>query len=1486
MNVQKRIKRNLLGSAADLPTSTWPPEWKRRMGSGFSGADLIYVSSNETQRRYVYLYGEAEAAIEFDLPIDLRLTAEPGYQVRFLYQPTQQASENPRVVAYFNAGTHFWTRELQTSAVNATTEPPRDWLVCDDKIVLNDEITLPKAALAFQSGLFDPAAAADATSEHGSDLPVTQEPAWPTGPGEVHFSGRALGAAIDPEMAQGVSVFVHLKPLELSTNEPMPEFNGSSARYWVEKDGRVYMPICRGARAHHFTLPVVEACGWAGGGMYAGTSVYASFTDPNEAGQAGLQVAPTDPDADDDAQHVSKTWEIRSDAQDLSVNGRTATLRFESIYHAEPYEALACIVGPYKLDITDHGQPDYWPSVEEEETIDLHVSVRYAVSGNWESGAAVEWRHEDDLLETVLTGEEGLAVFGYQPTTDATVTAVVDSPYKPEAETRTFVVKTIPTRKWAQFELSVNGAGISPDDHWWILPGQSYELTLKPCAGSVLIGQDLAFTVDPAQRLQLEPTGNRPLAASGLTWSITTAANVIGDFALRLDCIRFKQPLTLSGGINELPALTIVEAPGDQLDPMAAMTMLTALVPQYDGMHSTDKIRVTWTGAAGSPTQGSHTTAPIEVGTIGEKPIPLPVSLIAYSLGQSVTVNYTVTPDSGNESPPSDLFHLTVQPLTSDDLLESKPRITQAANSGEGPTLDLRVVTGDCSVRIEGWPHIAKDQYVWLRLKGFKADGSAHDRTIWQPPSRVTQGEYDQGYLPANVPYSYIKDLGDSRTLTVEFKVAFDKTTEETQAVTFPLRTYTVRAPLNLSAPRVKQATGTSPSQQLNPVAAKDALTVVIPEYGVLPDDQVRVTWTGTAGGGSHTTAAQALPGNREIPIPIDVIAYNLGKSVSVTFVVIRNGETSDPSVALNLAVQTFTSGDLQASQPRITQAANNGEGLELNLDDVTDGASVRIDGWPHIAIDQYVWLRLKGFKADGSTHDRTIWQPPSRVTPGEYGQGYLPANVPYTYLKDLGDSRTLTVEFKVAFDKTTDEAQAVTFPLRTYTVRAPLNLSAPRVKQATGTSPSQQLNPVAAKDALTVVIPEYGVLPDDQVRVTWTGTAGEGSHTTSAQALPANREIPIPIGVIAYNLGRPVAVTFVVIRNGEPSDPSVALNLAVQTIASSDLQASKPRITQAANNGEGLELDLDDVTGGASVRIDGWPHIAVGQYVWLRLKGFKADGSTHDRIIWQPPSRVTPGEYGQGYLPANVPYDYLRELGDGKTLTVEFKVAFDKATNEAQALTFPLRSYTIKQEMVKPTIDSLKDANDKEIPGGIFERFTVSTRLKLSGQANRGRNVAIVDSREEDANIRGQATAHLLTGTWEFTFTVPVGRYSFWAKALYPFDGYPYSGVRHVEVVPLIVPILKSVRGTDHQDIPNGGSTSSRELSLAGNASLGQKVEIFDGSGASAVSKGEVKANIYNGGWTLRITVGPGDHRFYAKSLYHSGAPVYSNVRTLTVRP
>ncbi|MBC3273518.1 hypothetical protein HU765_26655, partial [Pseudomonas sp. SWRI81] len=103
-----------------------------------------------------------------------------------------------------------------------------------------------------------------------------------------------------------------------------------------------------------------------------------------------------------------------------------------------------------------------------------------------------------------------------------------------------------------------------------------------------------------------------------------------------------------------------------------------------------DRITVTFTGAAGTPAGGSHTTAPWTVTALGPQHIPLHVPVIAFNLGKTVEITYIVTRDS-KPSPPSQALTLVV--LRLDDRYLDKPLILQASDGGEGRELDVTLLT-------------------------------------------------------------------------------------------------------------------------------------------------------------------------------------------------------------------------------------------------------------------------------------------------------------------------------------------------------------------------------------------------------------------------------------------------------------------------------------------------------------------------------------------------------------------------------------------------------------------------------------------------------------------------------------------------------------------------------------------------------------------------------------------------------------------------
>ena len=128
----------------------------------------------------------------------------------------------------------------------------------------------------------------------------------------------------------------------------------------------------------------------------------------------------------------------------------------------------------------------------------------------------------------------------------------------------------------------------------------------------------------------------------------------------------------------------------------------------------------------------------------------------------------------------------------------------------------------------------------------------------------------------------------------------------------------------------------------LDPLAALTRLTAVL-DYDMQANDRIRVTWTaapGTPAAGSHTTntvQAGTTIRPRIIQLPVSLLAYSLGKRVTVRFEYDRGTAppvVSQPPLVLNV-------GTIPANRfvpPVITQA--NGTTV-LNLADVQAGATL-----------------------------------------------------------------------------------------------------------------------------------------------------------------------------------------------------------------------------------------------------------------------------------------------------------------------------------------------------------------------------------------------------------------------------------------------------------------------------------------------------------------------------------------------------------------
>ncbi|WP_435035566.1 hypothetical protein [Pseudomonas neuropathica] len=201
-------------------------------------------------------------------------------------------------------------------------------------------------------------------------------------------------------------------------------------------------------------------------------------------------------------------------------------------------------------------------------------------------------------------------------------------------------------------------------------------------------------------------------------------------------------------------------------------------------------------------------------------------------------------------------------------------------------------------------------------------------------------------------------------------------------------------------------------------------------------------------------------------------------------------------------------------------------------------------------------------------------------------------------------------------------------------------------------------------------------------------------------------------------------------------------------------------------------------------------------------------------------------------------------------------------------------RTLTVVQNIV-PELRLITDSALVEIPNN---GQTIHTTIILSGIAGPGTVIDLVNYGAPLPNTNIQVDAK---GTWTFQLIgLSVGTtYNLRARR----KGGSVSNARNVMVVAAVVATLDNVLDDKGVEVPQNQTTVSTTLKLKGTASPGQKVEIFDGNGASAVSKGVATAHATTGIWEHSITVALGARRLYAKALYAVN-PVFSNVRNLTV--
>ncbi|AZZ76498.1 hypothetical protein CCX46_15500 [Pseudomonas sp. RU47] len=556
-------------------------------------------------------------------------------------------------------------------------------------------------------------------------------------------------------------------------------------------------------------------------------------------------------------------------------------------------------------------------------------------------------------------------------------------------------------------------------------------------------------------------------------------------------------------------------------------------------------------------------------------------------------------------------------------------------------------------------------------------------------PDSIKLNEFTAGkQVPFTIPAEEIKgNEGGTVIARYEIKRA-DGRTSYAEPLEFSVGV-ALENPLPL--PHMPEATGTGANVSLAPLNVQNGARVIVAYTGMNETHNIKLSMLGTPGVGSPDIPAKpgVASGSVEFLIPAEAIAANIGNETK-TFTLsyeVTAGQTT-PSLPLTVSVTPLPATELDKIS--IEQA----EGTVLDLAKVTLGATILAGVWAFIAANHRVGLNLKGTKNNGDAFHHVVWPwPSSYVNQNWFNSGQYTHTLAYNAIKDLADGSRLELHFKAALTLSREEAEAIDAPVKVYTIRA-LDLKEPRIKEASDDS----LDPFAASDTLTAVIPAYTNMIGTQVSVTWSGTPGEGSATAGPFEVTAqaDKEVALPNSVVAFNLGKPVKVTYTVIRNAVPQN-SDELDLTVLSITDGDTNLPTPAIDGAI----GDELEVMELAEGAQLRIEKWPLQASNQCIWLRYDGTNKNGDAVEKTFWageahqQVEGLVTPAQVA-----------WLRELKNGLPLTISFKVNFNKVANTDKAVVFPICTYIIKSKNLSSGHENWDNAD--------IQSFKIDTPIKF----------------------------------------------------------------------------------------------------------------------------------------------------------------------------
>lgn len=659
-------------------------------------------------------------------------------------------------------------------------------------------------------------------------------------------------------------------------------------------------------------------------------------------------------------------------------------------------------------------------------------------------------------------------------------------------------------------------------------------------------------------------------------------------------------------GRLSLLAPTVRGMNGNQFSPTTPE--IRVLVPQ-GSLLPTDTLWVNWQGATAVP-DGSYPSPPRLVSAGLE--IAVPRSVLAYSLSQRVSVSYFIERDG--KAVESAVLLLDILPLPATAL--NSPKIVEAdANN----FLDITAL-GTKNATIHALLHtlIEAEQPCWLRLEGKKADGTAHDLTLWAGlPARVNSTWINQGFWPQTLANSYFVQLGHGTTLTLKYLVALDKSNIETNAVKFPDRVYTIKS-VELVVPtldRVLDSNGeevleggwtVSTSLTLSGTASKGL------DIEVFDDD------------GSSTVAKGRATADPLTGIWTREVTVAEGKHRIFARSLYHSGEVDS-------GARSFTvTADVAPTIDSIT-ATDNGE--EIPNGGTTVETAITLSG-----------VAAKGQKVDVLDGITSKGQPTADPVTGVW-----------TLLITALDKTTHVFVAKELYGA---GQSSDVYTINVVTMQPPVLLS-PAV------TPIDVLAYVQGV-ILRVMFPE--ALPGQQAQLKEHDPL-PGSKPFPVLALDPGKQADFSLSsaFLVARRGSSRSFYWTLISDGDPVGNSPELTLVINAIAEYDPRLPTPNI--AGETGDQLNIDL--LPDNAEIIVSRWSFQESGNPVFLKLEGIDTEGNSTEQVIYngQP-------HYSTDGLSVAAPMEWLRTLKSQSKLNINFGTKPEADANNNNEIFFPARTY------------------------------------------------------------------------------------------------------------------------------------------------------------------------------------------------------------------